>query len=250
MSIGQWFHKWTSPRWFYQLAGQWLPWFAIPGVLLLIAGMVWGLAFAPEDYQQGNSFRIIYIHVPASILAQSVYLMLAAAGAVLIIWRVKLADVFLQMAAPVGASMALLSLVSGAIWGKPTWGTWWVWDARLTSMLILLFLYLGIIALREAIESLEAAGRAASILALVGVVNIPIIKYSVEWWNTLHQPATFKLTEKPAMPAEMWLPLLVAVIGFYLCFAALVLWRMRSAVILRECRSQWVGELPEVRRVL
>jgi heme exporter protein C len=152
----------------------------------------------------------------------------------------KLADVALQQAAPIGAWMTFIALLTGAVWGKPTWGAWWVWDARLTSMLILLFLYFGIIALGQAISNRDSAAKACAVLAIVGVVNIPIIKYSVEWWNTLHQPATFKVTEKPAMPMEMWLPLLVMVIGFYCFFTAVLLMRMRLEVLRRESRASWV----------
>lgn len=234
-----WFHKLASPKWFYELSGRWLPWLSRFVLLLMGVGFVWALVFAPADYQQGNSFRIIYIHVPAALLAQSIYLMLALAGAVGLIWKIKLADVALQQAAPIGAWMCALALVTGAIWGKPTWGAWWVWDARLTAMLILLFLYVGIIALGQAITNRDSAARACAVLALVGVVNIPIIKYSVEWWNTLHQPATFKLTEKPAMPPEMWLPLLVLVLAFYGFFAVVLLRRMRLEVLKREARSSW-----------
>ena len=216
-----WFHKLGSPKWFYEISGRWLPWLACAAALLLVVGTVWALAFAPQDYQQGNSFRIIYIHVPAALLAQSCYIMLAVAGAVGLIWKMKLADVAVQQAAPIGAWMTFIALFTGAVWGKPTWGAWWVWDARLTSMLILLFLYFGIIALGQAISNRDSAAKACAVLAIVGVVNIPIIKYSVEWWNTLHQPATFKLTEKPAMPAEMWVPLLIMVIGFYFSFAVI-----------------------------
>jgi len=150
-----------------------------------------------------------------------------------------------KSSAPIGATMALLALVTGAIWGKPTWGSWWVWDARLTSMLILLFLYLGVIALNSAIESEATAAQATAVLALVGLVNIPIIKYSVEWWNTLHQPATFTLTERPAMPAEMWVPLLVMVIGFYCFFAVSLMLRTRNEILHRERRARWVRELIE-----
>lgn len=235
-----WFHKLGSPKWFYEISGRWLPWLVGAAALLLTVGILWALAFAPADYQQGNSFRIIYIHVPAAFLAQSIYMMLAVAGVVGLVWKIKLADVALQQAAPIGAWMCALALITGAIWGKPTWGAWWVWDARLTAMLILLFLYIGIIALGQAISNRESAARACAVLAIVGVVNIPIIKYSVEWWNTLHQPATFKLTEKPAMPVEMWLPLLVLVLGFYCFFAAVLLMRMRLEVLKREARSSWV----------
>ncbi|MEX2489270.1 MAG: heme ABC transporter permease [Pseudomonadales bacterium] len=239
----KWFHKLGSPRWFYDISGKLLPWFGAAAGLLLMTGAVWGLAFAPPDYQQGDSFRIIFIHVPAAILGQSIYVIMAFAGAVYLIWRVKLADVALQCAAPIGASITFLALVTGAIWGKPTWGTWWQWDARLTSTLVLFFLYLGIIALRAAMDNRESAGRATAVLALVGVVNIPIIKYSVDWWFTLHQPSTFKLTEKPAMPMEMWLPLLVMVIGYYAFFFTVWMMRMRAEILQRENRSGWVRDL-------
>ncbi len=209
----------------------------------MLIGIVWGLAFAPQDYQQGNSFRIIYLHVPSALLAQSCYIMMAVAGLVGLVWRMKISDVFIAAAAPLGASFTFLALFTGAVWGKPTWGTWWVWDARLTAMLVLLFLYLGLMALRSALEDKDLVARASAILALVGSVNIPIIKYSVEWWNTLHQPATFKLTEKPAMPPEMWVPLLIMVVGIYLYFTALVFMRMRTEILERERRTRWVRQL-------
>ena len=243
-----WFHKLGSPKWFYQISNRWLPWLAVAAVLLISTGLVWGLAFAPADYQQGNSFRIIYIHVPAAMLAQSCYIMLAVAGVVGLVWKMKLADVALQCAAPIGAWMTFIALLTGAIWGKPTWGTWWVWDARLTSMLILLFLYFGIIALGQSISNRDSSAKACAVLAIVGVINIPIIKYSVEWWNSLHQVATFKLTERPAMPAEMWMPLLVMVLGFYCFFACVLMVRMRLEVLKREARSSWVQA--EVKRAV
>jgi len=204
-----------------------------------------GLAFAPADYQQGNSFRIMYIHVPAAILAQSCYMSMSVAGAVVLIWRIKLAEMVLKCIAPFGASVTFLALVTGGIWGYPTWGTWWVWDARSTSMLILLFLYFGVIALQAAIANPSGAARAGALLALVGVVNIPIIKYSVEWWNTLHQPATFTLTEKPAMPVEMWLPLLIMVLAFYLIFTVVLIMRTRNEILVREHKTNWVRKLVE-----
>lgn len=243
-----WFHKWGSPKWFYEVSASWLTGFAWAAALLLVVGLVWGLGFAPPDYQQGNSFRIIYIHVPAAILAQSCYLMLAVAGAVGLIWKMKLADVALQQAAPIGAWMTVIALVTGSLWGKPTWGTYWVWDARLTSMLILLFLYFGVIALGQAITNRDSAAKACAVLALVGAVNIPIIKYSVEWWNTLHQPATFSITGKASMAMEMWLPLLIMIIGFYCFFAAVLLLRMRIEVLRREARASWVKV--EIKRLL
>ncbi len=237
-----WLHKLGSPPWFYRITGRWLPWMGGLSALLLGVGVVWGLAFAPQDYQQGHTVRIMYMHVPAAILAQSAYLMLASAGVVVLVWRVRLADMFAEACAPVGASITMIALLTGSIWGKPTWGTYWEWDARLTSVLILLFLYIGLIALRAAIRETEAAARACAILAVVGMVNIPVIKYSVEWWNTLHQPASFTVTEKPAMPAEMWLPLLPCVFGLYLFFFFVVLHRTRTTALRRERRKQWARQ--------
>lgn len=239
----RWFHQWGSPRWFYQRSMSWSRFFAWAALLLLSSGLVWGLLFAPPDYQQGNSFRIIYFHVPAAMLAQSCYLFMALAGVVTLVWRMKITDMLMKSAAPIGASFCFLALFSGAVWGKPTWGTWWVWDARLTSMLILLFLYLGAMALQSAIQDRVMAGRATAVLVLVGAVNIPIIKYSVDWWNTLHQPATFTLTEKPSMPVEMWAPLLLVTLGVYALFAYCLLLRTRNEILEREKRTQWVRRL-------
>ena len=243
-----WLHKWGSPKWFYDMSGKCLPWLAAASALLLALGLTWGLAFAPPDYQQGNSFRIIYIHVPAALLAQSIYVMMATSGVVGLIWKIKLADVALQQAAPIGAWMTVIALATGAIWGKPTWGAYWVWDARLTSMLILLFLYLGVIALGQAITNRDSAARGCALLAVVGVVNIPIIKYSVEWWYTLHQSASFTLAQKPAMPAQMWVPLLLAVLGFYCFFGSVLFTRMRLELLRREAGSRWVNA--EITRLL
>ncbi|HEY9118553.1 MAG TPA: heme ABC transporter permease [Marinobacter sp.] len=237
------FHKLGSPKWFFGIASTLMPWLLWIGVPLLLAGLGWGLAFAPQDYLQGNSYRIIFIHVPSAFLAQSVYIMMAVGGLVTLVWRMKLADVFVKAVAPVGAVLTFLALFTGAVWGKPTWGTWWIWDARLTSMLILLFLYFGVIALGAAISDEKSSARAVAVLVLVGVVNIPIIKYSVEWWNTLHQPATFKLTEKPSMPAEMWVPLLLSVLGLYLIFGWLACLRMQTEILVREGRTRWVKQL-------
>ncbi len=236
------FHRLGSPKWFYDISGRWLPWLAAISALLMATGLIWGLLFAPPDYLQGNSYRIIFLHVPTAFLASAVYVMMACAGAVTLIWKIKLADVALKCMAPIGASFCLLALITGAIWGKPTWGTWWVWDARLTSVLILLFLYVGVIALRGAIHSSTTAAKACAVLTIVGVVNIPIIKFSVQWWNTLHQGATLKLTEKPAMAPEMLWPLLISILAFYLFFTAVLLLRMRTEILTRERRTQWVQQ--------
>lgn len=237
----RWFYQLASPKWCYDILGMLSPWFGIAALILLSVGVVWGLVFAPPDYQQGNSYRIIYIHVPSAILAQSCFMLMAIAGAIGMIWKMKVAHIFAKSAAPIGASMTIIALSTGAIWGKPTWGAWWVWDARLTSMLILFFLYIGIIALYSAFENKASGDQAAAILSLVGVVNIPIIKYSVEWWNTLHQPASFTLSKKPAMPPEMWLPLLVMVLGYYCFFAFVLIGRTRIELLEREQKSGWVS---------
>ncbi len=237
------FQRTVSPKHFYEISGRWLPWLWSLASLLLGMGLVWGLAFAPPDYQQGNSYRIIFIHVPAASLAMGGYLLVASCALISLVWKVKTAEMVMRAAASLGAWFCFLALFTGAVWGKPTWGTYWVWDARLTSMLVLLFLYMGILALYSAYDSAASAAKAASILALVGVINLPIIKYSVEWWNTLHQGSTFKLTEKPSMPPEMWLPLLLCLLGFYAFFGASLLMRSRNEIIDRERRAKWVQAL-------
>ena len=235
-----WFHRLGSPKSFFEMTTTWHPWLLGSSTLLLVCGAFWALLFVPPDYQQGHSVRIMYIHVPAAILAQTGYAMMAVAATIFLVWRIKLADMAIHAVAPLGASITFLALVTGAIWGKPTWGTWWVWDARLTSTLVLFFLFLGVIALRSAMERHNNSGRACAILSIVGVVNLPIIKYSVEWWYTLHQPASFSLTEKPAMPAEMWLPLLVMVIAYYLFFFTVWFARLRNEILNRERETEWV----------
>ena len=239
----QWFHEWGSPKAFYMRSGKMLPWLGFLTVVLLSAGLVWGLFLAPSDYQQGQSVRIMYVHVPAAILAQSSYVMMAVAALVALVWRIKIADAAVQTAAPIGAMMTLLALATGSLWGKPMWGTFWIWDARLTSTLILFFLFVGVLALRSASGRGRNAGRAASVLALIGLINLPVVKDSVDWWFTLHQPASFTLTERPAMPVEMWAPLLVMVLGFYSWFAFTWILRLRLEVLQRESRADWVQKV-------
>ena len=229
-----WFHKLGSPKWFYAISGRLLPWLSIAAVLLIVGGVVWGLAFAPPDYQQGNSFRIIYIHVPAAMLAQSCYVMLAVCGIVGLVWKMKLADVALQCAAPIGAWMTAVALVTGAIWGKPTWGTWWVWDGRLTSMLVLFLLYLGVIALIHLHEDRARGLKMAGYLAIVGTINLPIIKFSVEWWNTLHQPASVIRMDGPTIDPEFLWPLLVMAVAFTMLFFTLHILAMRNEILRRR----------------
>ena len=243
MSIWTTFHKWGSPRWFYQLSGRLLPWLAVLTALTLVAGVAWGLLFVPPDYKQGNSFRIIYIHVPAAAVAMAGYMVMAVAGAISLIWRIKLADMVMKCCAPIGAALTFLALVTGAIWGKPTWGTWWVWDARITSVLVLFFLYVGVLALYEAFDNKEAAGRACAILALVGAVNIPVIYWSVEWWYSLHQPASISFTGESSIHPSMLRPLILTIIGFYSFFAVSLLLFVRNEILNRERNTRWVREL-------
>ncbi len=237
------FHRMTSPKWFYNFSGLCLPWIGIIALGLVATGLTWGLLFSPPDYLQGNSYRIIFLHVPSASLAMTIYVNMAIIAGIGYIWKIKLADMAAACLAPIGASFCALALITGSIWGKPTWGTWWEWDARLTSMLILLFLYLGLIALREAIDSRDNGNRACAILAMVGVVNIPIIKYSVEWWNTLHQGTTIKVTEKSSMAPEMLIPLLISIAGIYLFCLFVFLIRLRAEIIHREQRTSWVRSL-------
>ena len=245
MTLKEYWRRLGSPKWFYRISAPWQTLFAAAAVGLLAVGVVWGLAFAPPDYQQGDSFRIIYVHVPSALLAQSVYVLLGVAGALLLVWRMKMAALVLETMVGFGLWATALALFTGSVWGKPTWGAWWVFDGRTTSTLVLLFLYFGLYALRRAIPDGQAAGRACALLAIVGLVNIPIIKYSVEWWTTLHQGATFKLTEAPAMPAQMWAPLLVNALGAYCLFAATLIAKLRNAILNREAGAQWVRELVE-----
>ncbi len=241
----KWIHRLASPPTFYRLSGRFLPWLWSAFGLLLVAGLYGGLIYAPTDYQQGESFRIIYIHVPAAWMSMFVYMVMAGAGLIALVWRIKLSEIVMISCAPIGAAFTFLALVTGSLWGKPMWGTWWVWDARLTSELILLFLYLGVISLYGAIEDRRSAARAVAILALVGVVNIPIIHYSVEWWNTLHQPATVTKFDKPSMHIDMLIPLLVMAVAFKVYFVSALLLRARAELLERERDSNWVRQLVE-----
>ena len=239
----QWFHRLGSPRWFYEKTSGWVFWLGLASIALLVLGVVWGLGYAPMHEKQGHSYRIIYIHVPSSFLALAGYYVMAISGAIGLIWRMKLSYMVMKAAAPIGAMLTFLALVTGAIWGKPTWGTWWFWDARVTSMLVLFFLYLGVIALNQAYRNQDTADKTCAILSLVGTVNIPIIYKSVDWWFTLHQPATLKLTEKSEIAASMAYPLLVMILAFYVTYAWLLILHTRTEVLKREKKSSWVKEL-------
>jgi heme exporter protein C len=234
---GRSLHRFANPGRFLRLSGAVLPWLAVPGLLLTVIGLVWGLFFAPADWQQGDAVRIMYIHVPSAWLASAGYIGLAVCSVLSLVWRHPLADLAAVEIGPVGAGFTALCLATGSLWGKPMWGAWWVWDARLTSVLVLFFLYLGHIALVRAFDEPERGYRAGAILALVGVVDLPIIKFSVEWWNTLHQPDSITLTGAPTMYIGMLWPLFVAALGYTLLFAAIVLARTRAAVMERRIRG-------------
>lgn len=243
MKLPTWFHKLGSPPHFYRLAENLTPWFYIPAIALLLLGAYGGLVMAPADYQQGDGFRIIYVHVPSAYLSTMVYAVMAATAGIGLIWRMKLAHAVAVAAAPIGAWFTFLALVTGAIWGKPMWGTYWEWDPRLTSELVLLFLYLGFISLHGAFDDRDKADRASAVLALVGIVNLPIIHYSVIWWSSIHQGPTIKKLDAPSITGEMLWPLLVMILAFTLIFAALLLQRIRAEVLDRERHARWVLDI-------
>ncbi|MGY8815670.1 MAG: heme ABC transporter permease [Gammaproteobacteria bacterium] len=239
----QWLTKYASPMHFYLLVNKLTPWFGWSAAILFLAGLYGAFFYAPPDYQQGESFRIIYVHVPSAWMSMFVYMVMATSGALGLIWKTKVSDAIARSCAPLGASFAFLALATGSLWGKPMWGAWWVWDARLTSELILLFLYLGFIALQSAIDDRRSAARAGAVLALVGVVNIPIIHYSVEWWSTLHQGPTVSKLDTPSIHIDMLIPLLIMITAYMCYFAAMLLIRARCEIIDQEKSSQWVREL-------
>ncbi len=238
-----WFYQLASPPHAYRLLGLWRPWLMWPALVLMAIGVYGGLMLAPPDYQQKDAFRIIYVHVPSASISLMIYVMMAVAAAIGVIWRMKLAHAVAAGCAPLGAWMTALSLVTGSIWGRPMWGTWWEWDPRLTSQLILLFLYLGYMALRASFDDVQRADRASAILAIVGVVNVPIVKYSVVWWNSLHQGPSLSITAKSSIDASMVWPLLVLMLAFVLYFGAVLCTRVRSEILQRERNAAWLREM-------
>jgi heme exporter protein C len=237
-----WF-KYSAPANFYPLAGRMIPWFGTAAAILTVIGLYIGFFVAPTDYQQGEAYRIIYIHVPAAWMAMFAYLVMAGWCAVSLIWNTRLAAMMAQALAPTGAMFAFVSLWTGAFWGRPTWGAYWVWDARLTSTLILLFLYLGYIALRAAIDDPRRADRASALLALVGAINVPIIYFSVKWWNTLHQGASVSMTSSPKMAQAMLASMLILAFAAWFYTIAVSLSRVRSIILMREAHSDWVQQV-------
>jgi heme exporter protein C len=237
-----WFYKLASPPYVYGTAAALAPWFLGLAAIAIGYGVVDGLVFAPPDYQQGDAFRIIYVHVPSAWLSLFAYVSMAVAAAIALIWRIKMGHAVAAASAPIGASFTLLALATGSLWGRPMWGTFWAWDPRLTSELILLFLYVGVMSLRSAFEDPARGDRAAALLALVGVVNVPIIHFSVVWWNSLHQGATVAKFGKPTMAASMLWPLLSMALGFMLFYGAVLCMRLQGEVLNRERQAKWVAE--------
>ena len=236
VTISTFFHGLANPTRFLRIGDAVLPWALGLTVLLIGAGLYMGLVLAPPDYQQGDTVRIMFVHVPAAWMAMFTYAVMAGASAIGLVWKQPLADLAAKAAAPIGAGFTLIALITGSLWGKPMWGTWWVWDARMTSVLILLFLYLGYMALWETVEDPERGAKTAAILALVGAVNLPIIKFSVDWWNTLHQPASVARVGGPTIHSSILIPLLVMGAGFTTYFVAVLLWRIKAEVLARRIR--------------
>jgi heme exporter protein C len=236
--------RFANPARFIRISAAVLPWCSWLTLLVIAAGLYLALIAAPPDYQQGEAVRIMYVHVPAAWMALNGYLFVAVASGVALVWRHPLAEVAARSAAPIGAAFTFVCLTTGSLWGRPMWGTWWVWDARLTSVLVLFFLYLGYIALVNGFDDPARGGRAGSVLALVGVVNLPIIKFSVDWWNTLHQPASVLRFGKPTIALSMLVPLLVMALGFMLLFLTLLLLRMRAELNQRKALALRLNSRP------
>ena len=239
-----WF-KYASPATFYPLAGKLIPWFALSAAGLTLAGLYLSFFVAPTDFQQGESYRIIFIHVPAAWMSMFIYIVMAGWAAAGLIFNTRLSSMMANALAPTGALFTFIALWTGAFWGKPTWGAWWVWDARLTSELILLFLYLGFLALHAAIDDTRRADRASALLALVGVANVPIIYFSVKWWNTLHQGASVSMTMAPKMAATMLLGMLVMALACWMYSIAAALVRVRCIILEREQQAEWLAKLTQ-----
>ena len=237
-----WF-RYSSPQAFYPLAGTMIPWFLGAAAVLALAGLYIGFFVAPTDFQQGESYRIIFIHVPAAWMSMFVYVVMAFWAGMGLAFNTRLSSMMASALAPTGALMTFIALWTGSLWGKPTWGTWWVWDARLTSELILLFLYFGFMSLQAAIDEPRRADKAGAVLALVGVVNVPIIYFSVKWWNTLHQGASVSLTKSPSMAAVMLAGMLVMALAFWMYAIAAALMRVRAIILERERSAEWVSAL-------
>ena len=235
----KWIQRQASPKVFYLTCNRLIPWFFWPFLSLLILGLYWSLVISPADYQQGDGYRIIFIHVPSAILSMMVYAVMAISGGIGLIWQIKMAEVVAKVSAPIGAGFTIIALATGAIWGKPMWGTWWAWDARLTSELILFFIYVSILLLHGSFEDKRKASTSVNILAIVGFINIPIIHFSVEWWNTLHQgPSVIKLSS-PSIATEMLTPLIITALGFTFFFLGAMFKSAQNMLLHNEKNKSW-----------
>lgn len=248
MSRGIALFKFASPATFYPLAGRLIPWSAALSAICAVVGLYISLFVAPPDFRQGDAYRIMFIHVPAAWMSMFIYLVMAAYATAGFVWNTRLSSLMARSLAPTGAMFTFLALWTGALWGKPVWGTWWVWDARLTSELILLFLYIGYMSLYSAIEDPRRAARASGLFALVGVINIPIIYFSVVWWNTLHQGASISFKSAPTMAASMLTAIIVMTLAFWMYTIAVVLTRVRAEILEQERHTTWVSELVKERQ--
>lgn len=242
-TLSLWFHKFGSPPTFYRLSRLLSPWLFAAACLIGAVGLYAGLVLAPADYQQSDAYRIIFIHVPCAWMSLFAYIFMAVNAFIAVVWRIKISEILAMTSAPVGAMFTAVTLLTGAIWGKPMWGTWWTWDARLTSELVLLFLYLGVIGLYSAIEDRRQAARAASFLSLIGIVNVPIVHFSVNWWNTLHQGSTVRLLGPSRIDSSMLWPLLLMALATHIWFFASVLARSRASVLEQESGKEWAREI-------
>src|ERR1700722_14135595 len=237
-----WFYRLASPPFVYRTAALLTPWFLAAAALTNGYGLIADLVFAPPDYQQGDAFRIIYVHAPSAWMSLFAYSSMAVAGAIALVWRIKMGHAVAAASAPIGASFTLLALFTGSLWGRPMWGTYWAWGPRPTSAPILFFLYVGVMSLRPSFEDPARGDRAAALLSIVGVVNVPIIHYSVLWWNSLHQGATIAKIGKPPMPGSMLWPLLSMLLGFMLFYGGVVCMRIQGEVLNRERQAKWVRD--------
>jgi len=236
-------HHWISPKFVYHIIDWLQPWLLVFSIFLMCTGIWLGLFWAPIDYQQGDGFRMIYIHVPAAFLSLSIYSFMFLCSILSLVWQIKIADICAKASAPIGAAYTLIALLSGALWGKPMWGTWWIWDARLTSELVLLFLYWSYLGLRLSIREEKRAAKASALLMIVGMVDVPLVHFSVEWWTTLHQGATLAKFAKPSIATEMLIPLLIMLAAFTVFYGSVLCLRMRTELLKREWRATWIQTL-------
>lgn len=242
-------HKTGSPAYFYWLSGKMIPWLWAAFFILVAWGLYQGLFVAPADYLQGESYRIIYIHVASAWMSMMIYGIMAAMGFIALVWHIRISEILMISSAPIGAAFTVIALATGSLWGKPTWGTYWVWDARLTSELVLLFLYLGILGLHGAIDEPRKAARAVALLAIVGIVNLPIIHFSVNWWNTLHQGSTVNLAGESTIDISMLVPMLVMAVATQFFYGAVLLSRARVLLLTQDFKKQWAARAMENRGV-